>query len=55
MNGKGSKPRPTDLKRYGANYDEIFRKKLNYQPNTEMKRIGNKSNASRQGRREGEA
>lgn len=23
MNGKGSKPRPTDIKKYVTNYDEI--------------------------------
>ncbi|RTL00975.1 MAG: hypothetical protein EKK57_05870 [Proteobacteria bacterium] len=26
-NGKGSKPRPTNLKEFGANYDSIFWKK----------------------------
>jgi hypothetical protein len=26
MNGKGSSPRPTDLKRFGENYDRIFRR-----------------------------
>lgn len=24
--GKGDKPRPTDLKKYGDNYDRIFRR-----------------------------
>ena len=27
MNGKGDKPRPTDLKKYRNNYDTIFSKK----------------------------
>ena len=26
MNGKGDKPRPTDLKKYRNNYDTIFSK-----------------------------
>lgn len=26
-NGKGSSPRPTDLKRYGDNYDRVFGRK----------------------------
>lgn len=28
MNGKGSKQRPTDIKKYGKNYDKAFKKKL---------------------------
>lgn len=28
MNGKGSKQRPTDLKKFGKNYDKAFKKKL---------------------------
>lgn len=28
MNGKGSKQRPTDMKKYGKNYDKAFKKKL---------------------------
>lgn len=28
MNGKGSRPRPVDLDKYGANYDTIFKKPL---------------------------
>lgn len=27
MSGKGDKPRPVDLKKYGENYDYIFRRK----------------------------
>lgn len=27
-NGKGSKQRPTNLKKFGENYDKIFRKKV---------------------------
>ena len=27
MAGKGDKQRPTNLKKYGSNYDRIFRKK----------------------------
>lgn len=26
LNGKGDKQRPTDLKKYGDNYDRIFKK-----------------------------
>jgi len=29
MNGKGSKQRPTDLKKYGKNYKKVFDKKTN--------------------------
>lgn len=28
MAGKGSKPRPVNLKKFGENYDKIFRKKV---------------------------
>lgn len=28
MNGKGSKPRPTDLKKFSKNYEKAFGKKL---------------------------
>lgn len=27
MAGKGSKPRPVNIKKFGENYDKIFRKK----------------------------
>lgn len=26
QNGKGDKPRPVNMKKYGENYDKIFRK-----------------------------
>ena len=32
MNGKGDKPRPTDLKKYRNNYDTIFSKKKEGRP-----------------------
>jgi len=28
QNGKGSKPRPTDLKKYQENFEDVFREKL---------------------------
>ena len=27
QNGKGDSPRPVNIKKYGENYDKIFRKK----------------------------
>lgn len=27
QNGKGSRPRPVNIKKYNENYDKIFRKK----------------------------